>query len=120
MYVYILKCNDNSYYTGVTNNIERRLAEHESGYNETCYTYKRRPVQLVFFETFPTPMSAIRFEKQVKRWTRAKKEALIERNWQRLHELAKCLNNTTHENYRSPFDSAQGDKGDSAQGDPSS
>ena len=105
MYVYILKCNDSSYYTGVTNNLERRLAEHESGMNEGSYTSKRRPVQLMFFEKFPTPMAAIRFEKQVKRWSRAKKEALIERNWDQLHELAKCINETSHENFRSPLNS---------------
>ena len=116
MYVYILKCNDNSYYTGVTNNIERRLAEHQSGINETCYTYKRRPVILMFFEKFPTPMAAICFEKQVKGWTRSKKEALIANNWDKLHKLAKCENSTSHKNHNPPFDSAQGDKNDSAQG----
>ena len=124
MYVYILKCNDKSYYTGVTNNLERRLAEHQSGEVMSCYTFKRRPISLVFYQKFQTPKEAILFEKKVKGWTRAKKEALIESNWERLHQLAKCLNSTSHENYKSPFDSAhspfdsaQGDGPDTTQGD---
>jgi putative endonuclease len=118
MYVYILKCIDNSYYTGVTNNLERRLAEHQHGEVMSSYTFKRRPVKLVFYEQFQTPKEAILFEKKIKGWTRAKKEALIERNWQRLHELAKCSNETSHENFKSPFDSAQGDSIDTDPGDP--
>ncbi len=105
MYVYILKCRDKSYYTGVTNNLERRLAEHQSGEVISCYTFKRRPVKLVFYQKFQTPKEAILFEKQVKGWSRAKKEALIESNWESLHKLAKCLNDSSHENYKSPFDS---------------
>lgn len=46
-YVYILKCSDGSYYTGVTNCLERRFAEHVDGRNVTCYTFSRRPVELV-------------------------------------------------------------------------
>ena len=57
MYVYILKCSDNTYYTGVTNNIERRLYEHNEGLILNCYTHPRRPVILVFSETFPDPIS---------------------------------------------------------------
>lgn len=47
-YLYILKCADNTFYTGVTNNLERRLKEHESGVNKDCYTFNRRPLKLVF------------------------------------------------------------------------
>ena len=94
--VYILKCSDNSYYTGITINIERRIAEHESGFDEGCYTFKRRPVELSFAEEFMYDDMAIKFEKQIKGWTKKKKEALIERNWDKLHELAACRNVTNH------------------------
>jgi putative endonuclease len=110
MYVYILKCNDKSYYTGVTNNLERRLAEHKSGEVMSCYTFKRRPVQLMFYQQFQTPKEAIHFEKKVKGWTRAKKEALIAQNWAQLHELAKCKNATSHETLPPWFDSAHHDE----------
>ncbi|SKC15074.1 GIY-YIG nuclease family protein [Dyadobacter psychrophilus] len=75
--VYILKCSDESYYTGVTNCLERRLAEHTSGRKETSYTYSRRPVELVFSRKFKYVNDAIAFEKQVKGWSRKKKEAII-------------------------------------------
>jgi putative endonuclease len=78
-YVYILKCSDDSYYTGVTNNLDRRVTEHSEGIYKKSYTFKRRPVQLVFCETFNDINKAIAFEKQIKSWSKKKKEALIER-----------------------------------------
>jgi len=47
-YVYILKCCDNSYYIGITGNLEKRLEEHQSGYYKDSYTFKRRPVRLIY------------------------------------------------------------------------
>jgi len=88
-HVYILLCSDKSYYTGITNDIERRLIEHLTGSNTSCYTYKRRPVTLVFNELFTDVNQAIAFEKQVKGWPRAKKEAIIKGDWHLLPELAK-------------------------------
>ena len=88
-HVYILKCSDGSYYTGFTNNIERGLIEHQSGENPTCYTFKRRPFELVLNEVFNDVNQAIAFEKQVKGWRRAKKEAIINGTWDLLPELAK-------------------------------
>ena len=88
-YVYILLCSDKSYYTGITNDIDRRFFEHSEGLNANCYTYKRRPLTLVFCETFTDVNQAIAFEKQVKGWRRAKKEAIINGNWDLLPELAK-------------------------------
>ena len=88
-HVYILQCSDGSYYTGVTNNIERRLIEHQSGENKGCYTYRRRPVKLVFNYVFNDVNQAIAFEKQVKGWSRIKKEAIINGNWELLPELSK-------------------------------
>ncbi len=51
-YVYIVKCSDESYYTGITNDINRRLNEHNEGISLTSYTFRRQPVELVFCETF--------------------------------------------------------------------
>ncbi|WBV61603.1 GIY-YIG nuclease family protein [Chryseobacterium camelliae] len=81
-FVYILKCSDNSYYTGITNNLEVRLAQHQSGKYPESYTHKRRPVELVFFCEFNDVLQAIAFEKQVKGWSRKKKEAIINDNWE--------------------------------------
>ena len=66
MVVYILECSDKLYYTGVTNDLERRLWEHESGTDNKAFTFKRRPVKLVFYEYFADADQAIAFEKQVK------------------------------------------------------
>lgn len=89
-FVYILKCSDNSYYTGVTNNLELRFSQHQSGKFPDSYTHKRRPVQLVFFYEFNDILQAIAFEKQVKGWSRKKKEAIINDNWDKLKELSIC------------------------------
>ena len=88
-FVYILICDDNSYYTGVTNDLERRMYEHDNGVNPNCYTCKKRPLKLVFHERFPDITQAIAFEKQVKGWNRKKKGALINGDWGRLPELSK-------------------------------
>ncbi|MEK7137417.1 MAG: GIY-YIG nuclease family protein [Patescibacteria group bacterium] len=74
---YIVRCRDNAYYTGVTNDIERRMTEHNEGIDPTCYTYKRRPVELVYQCSFREVNDAINAEKQIKGWSRKKKEALI-------------------------------------------
>ena len=88
-FVYILKCNDGTYYTGVTNNIERRLSEHQSGENINSYTYKRRPVKLMFYVEFSNIEFAIEKEKQIKKWSKSKKEALINGEFKLLPELSK-------------------------------
>ncbi len=83
-FVYILKCSDNSYYTGFTNNLERRFSEHENGRNKDCYTFNKRPLTLMWFETFNDVLDAIATEKRIKGWTRIKKEALITEDWDKL------------------------------------
>jgi putative endonuclease len=88
MYLYILKCSDDSYYTGITNNLERRLYEHNMGIHEDCYTFKRRPVKLEFCQEFSDPNEAIVREKQIKGWSRAKKEALINNDFEKLVQLS--------------------------------
>ncbi|MBA4406387.1 GIY-YIG nuclease family protein [bacterium] len=97
MWVYILKCSDGSYYTGVTNNLSRRLAEHQGGGHEG-YTAVRLPVELVFSQEINTPFETIAAEKQIKKWSRAKKEALIRADFNLLHELAECKNGSHHKN----------------------
>ena len=89
MYVYILLCSDGSYYTGVTSDLEKRLNQHNTGYFNTCYTFYRRPLQLVFYEGFMSIVNSIEIEKQIKKWSRTKKEALIRGDYDLLKELAK-------------------------------
>lgn len=87
--IYILRCVDGSYYTGLTKqNIEARLWEHNEGIFDG-YTKKRRPVELVFTETYDRIVDAIAREQQIKGWSRAKKEALIALNYEGLPELSR-------------------------------
>lgn len=77
-YFYILRCSDNSLYSGVTNNPERREKEHNASKSKASrYTRSRLPVKLVYTEKFQTLPEAMRREREIKKWTRAKKEALI-------------------------------------------
>ena len=106
-YMYILECSDGSYYTGSTKDIELRLLQHQNGEGSN-HTRKRLPVKLLYFEEFMRIDSAFIREKQVQGWSRKKKEALINNMTDELHELAKCLNETSHVHFDSAaFDSAQ-------------
>ncbi len=87
-WVYILSCADGSYYTGHTDNLEKRIAEHQTGEIEG-YTSTRLPVKLVFFSEFPTRDEAIEAEWQIKGWSRKKKEALIRGDWADLVRLSR-------------------------------
>jgi predicted GIY-YIG superfamily endonuclease len=87
--VYILRCRDGSYYVGSTRaSLEQRLAQHDAG-SFGGYTARRRPVELVFQQEFDRITDAIAAERQLKGWTRAKKEALIKGDFEKLHQLAK-------------------------------
>jgi len=88
-YVYILKCADGTFYTGVSSNLTQRLFQHETGYYPDCYTASRRPVELVFYAEFTDINLAIEKEKQIKKWSRAKKLALINDDFDVLPNLAK-------------------------------
>ncbi|VXB53105.1 conserved hypothetical protein [Flavobacterium sp. 9AF] len=88
-YVYILKCSDNTYYTGVISNLSQRIFQHENGIFQDCYTFNRRPILLVFYAEFTDITIAIQKEKQIKKWSRAKKEALILGEFDDLPNLAK-------------------------------
>ena len=87
-YVYMLRCIDGTFYTGITNDIVRRVYEHQSGYKPTSYTHTRRPVLLVYAGEFSTPTDAINFEKQLKGWSHKKKRAFADREWPLLKRLA--------------------------------
>lgn len=87
-WVYILRCNDDSYYTGCTTNLEQRLVQHQTGTFEG-YTSERLPVVLVWAEHFTELRPAIEAERRIKNWSRAKKEALIRGEYGHLHELSK-------------------------------
>lgn len=110
-YVYILECNDGYLYTGITNNLSRRLLEHQQGLNTTCFTYKRRPVQLIFHQEFNSVDQAIYFEKKIKKWSREKKLALSNENFNLLQMLSECKNETHSRN--KDLDSARPDIQDS-------
>ncbi len=98
-HVYIVKCRDESYYTGITNDIIRRIDEHNEGISSDSFTFKRRPVKLVFYETFNDFRIAEQWEKRIKGWSRKKKEALIEKNWGKLKEFSVCQNNSHFSNF---------------------
>jgi len=86
-WVYILLCADGSYYTGHTDALEKRIAEHQSG-ELGGYTSSRLPVRLVFSQEFPTREEAMASEQRVKGWNRRKKNALIRGDWDEVSRLA--------------------------------
>jgi putative endonuclease len=88
-WAYMLRCRDDSYYIGVTSELEIRLAKHALGLDEKAYTFRRRPVKLVHAEVFYTPEEAIHAEKRLKGWSRAKKDALVRGDWDTIRRLSR-------------------------------
>lgn len=82
-------------YTGFTNNISRRLDEHQKGLNKTAYTYRRRPVKLIFYQEFNDVFKAKSFERRIKKWSVKKKLALSNEDFERLKLLAICQNDSS-------------------------
>jgi putative endonuclease len=98
-YLYIVRCADGSYYIGTTrSSLEVRVAQHNAG-TLGGYTACRRPVELVFSQWFERITDAIENERKLKRWSRAKKEALIRGDVTSLHELSRR---------RTPFAASRG------------
>jgi predicted GIY-YIG superfamily endonuclease len=87
-WVYILKCADGRYYTGQTDDLDRRLAEHQVG-GFCDFTARRRPVILAWAESLPSRIEALEAERRLKGWSRAKKEAMIAGDWSRLSHFAR-------------------------------
>jgi predicted GIY-YIG superfamily endonuclease len=90
-YVYIVRCSDGSLYTGHTENLEMRIAAHNSGALRG-YTFPRRPVHLIFHQDFQSRDEAFRLERQIKGWSRRKKLALSRGDWNALRELSSSSN----------------------------
>ena len=86
-HVYILKCSDGTYYTGHTDDLDRRIAEHQSG-TIPGYTADRLPVELMWSETFQTRTEALDREAQVKDWSKKKKEGLFRGDWSTISTAA--------------------------------
>ena len=87
-WAYMLKCADGRYHTGHTDNLECRVAQHQAG-GFCDFTSRRRPVQLMWSQDFPTRLEALEAERRIKPWSRAKKEALIQGDWKALSYYAK-------------------------------
>ncbi|WP_405607748.1 GIY-YIG nuclease family protein [Polaribacter sp. Asnod1-A03] len=92
-YLYILLCSDGTYYTGSTRYLEKRFSEHQSSMGAN-YTKTRLPVKLVFEKSFLNIADAFYYEKKIKKWSHAKKKAMIENNWELLPILSECKNET--------------------------
>jgi len=96
-YMYILRCSDDSYYTGSTINLELRLQQHQQGEGAN-YTSKRLPVELVYWEEYNRIDLAFYREKQVQGWSRSKKEALMRGDIRELRNLSECKNASNWKN----------------------
>ena len=96
-FVYIVQCSDGSYYIGVTNDLDRRIIEHNAGIDPKCYTFSRRPVTLKYYEHSPFIQDVIAREKQFKGWGRKKKEALFKGDWELIHTLSRSHSSTCSE-----------------------
>ncbi len=92
-YVYIVLCSESTCYTGMTNDLERRISQHQSGYKTDSYTFSRRPIKLKWHLECTNPSEAIKIGKQIKGWSHKKKEALINENWEDLVEFSKNFQN---------------------------
>jgi len=87
--IYILQCSDGTYYTGLTKDLEGRIREHETGINLESYTFRRRPVKLVWTVITESYQDAFQWEHRIKGWSRAKKDALIRGDITGIHEIVK-------------------------------
>ena len=100
-YVYMIKCKDDSIYIALTNDLERRICEHNNGTNTSSYAYKRRPVKLIFNQKFIQFEQAERFEEKIKKWSRKKKLSLASGNFKMLKKYSESKNVSSHKNYQS-------------------
>ena len=87
-HVYILRCANDSFYVGSTQDLDSRVKTHNRG-RGAAHTFKRRPVDLVYSEVFDSETEAVTRERQLKRWSGGKKQALVDGNIQRLTQLSK-------------------------------
>jgi putative endonuclease len=100
--VYILRCSDGTYYTGLAKDLDYRVWEHQTGANPESYTFSRRPVKLewsIVTESYP---EAFQWEHRIKGWSRAKKEALIRGDIEGIHEIVKSERKQKEQNKKKP------------------
>ncbi len=88
-WVYILRCADGSYYTGHTDDLEMRIAQHVEGAIPSCHTHSRRPVQCIFAQDHVSREEALTAERQIKGWSRKKKEAMMRGDWAEVSRLGR-------------------------------
>ncbi len=108
-WMYILICNDGSYYTGSTIDINRRLNQHQLGQGAN-HTKKRLPVELIYYEEYSRVSTAFYREKQVQGWSRRKKEALIRGEYEKLPELSRAYRDVDFDKLSQPDKLSQNDK----------
>lgn len=92
-FVYILLCSDKTFYVGCTNNLEIRFDQHQTGVDPNSYTFRRRPVKLVYFEEFQSVRDAVEREHQLHGWSRKKRIALIKNNQKSILNFSSTKNN---------------------------
>ena len=95
-WVYVLRCADGSYYTGHTDDLDWRMAQHEQGAIGSCYTCKPPPLVLAFSQSFETREEALSSERQIKGWSRRKKEAMMRGDWLEVSRLSKASTGSVH------------------------
>ncbi len=88
LFAYVLRCADGSYYVGHSEDLEKRLCEHSEG-GKCSYTESRRPVLLIWSQEFSSREEAVAAELQIKKWSRAKKQALATGDWSAVSRAAK-------------------------------
>ena len=98
-WIYMVRCSDGLYYVGSHRGQDPgvRVNQHNAGLDPKAFTYRRRPVEMVWAQSFPDAVSAIRVERQLKGWSRAKKEALIRGDWEAIQKLARNRQRKTEE-----------------------
>lgn len=107
-YMYILECCDGSYYTGSTNNLELRMAQHQNGEGAN-HTWKRLSVKLLYYEEYDRIDQAFYREKQIQGWSRKKKDALMNGWDEELKKAAECMNETHFKNFINQSNESLGD-----------
>ncbi|MCM8731803.1 GIY-YIG nuclease family protein [Hephaestia sp. GCM10023244] len=108
-WAYMLHCRGGVFYTGHTDNLEARLAQHQSGLTPG-FTRKYTPVTLVWSQAFPSRLEALEAERRIKGWSRAKKLALIRSDWAAISTLAKSKNGPSTSSGRTVKSKAPGPK----------
>ena len=100
--IYILKCSDGIFYTGLTKELEARVHDHKIGAHPESYTFSRRPVELVWSIVTESYQEAFRWEHRIKGWSRAKKQALIRGDIEGIHKIVESERKQKEQNKRKP------------------